>query len=270
MNLKAIAPKKALGQNFLTDRNIARKTVDLLDIQDGDNVVEIGPGTGALTSIILEKNCNLTAIEIDTRAIDELNKLFPKKKFPNFNLVNTDFRSFDFEANDPKLKVIGNIPYYLSSEIFFKLFESKENIQIAVMTIQKELAKRLISKPGTKDYGILSIAMMMCGKCKMEFDVSPQCFYPAPNVWSSVIKMDFAQPEYEVGDYRKTMNVVRMAFNQRRKMMGNSLKSHFQKVELENLDDEISLKLSKYKLRRPEELLPDDFDFLTRNFTEQK
>ncbi len=266
MNLKSVAPKKSLGQNFLTDRNIARKTVDLLDIQDGDVVYEIGPGTGALTSILLEKNCKLNAIEIDERAIIQLHKLFPKSKFPNFNLIKGDFKKYAFEHDAKDIKVIGNIPYYLSSEIFFKLFESSKNIQYAVMTIQKEVAQRLTAKPRTKDYGILTVAMMMSGKCTIEFDVSPQCFYPAPKVWSSVIKMDFINPPYIISDYKKAMNLVRTSFHLRRKMLGNSLKSFFQLADAAVLDDEQNTKLSKLSKMRPEELTPDDFEFLVKLF----
>jgi 16S rRNA (adenine1518-N6/adenine1519-N6)-dimethyltransferase len=266
MNLKSVAPKKSLGQNFLTDRNIARKTVDLLNIQDGDNVFEIGPGTGALTSILLENNCSLTAIEIDDRAIEQLHKQFPKSKFPNFNLINGDFKKFNFDTDMKDVKVIGNIPYYLSSEIFFKLFESSKNIQCAVMTIQKELAKRLTAKPRTKDYGILTVAMMMSGNCTIEFDVSPQCFYPIPNVWSSVIKMEFTNPPYLVSDYKKSMNLVRTSFHMRRKMLGNSLKSFFQQVDATKIDDIQAQKLSNYSKMRPEELTPEDFEFFVKLF----
>lgn len=262
MNLKSVAPKKSLGQNFLIDRNIAAKTVGLLNIQTCDNVVEIGPGTGALTSLLLETGCNLTAIEIDQRAIEELNKKFPAEKYPNFKLIHSDFRDYNFIAENEKIKVIGNIPYYLSSEIFFKLFESSQNLSMAVLTIQKELAKRLIAQPKSKDYGILTLAMMMSGNCKIEFDVSPSCFYPAPNVMSSVIRMDFNCPKFKVSNYNKTMNIVRAAFNQRRKMLGNSLKSLFQRFETIEMNDELRLKIVQMSKQRPEELLPSDFAFL--------
>ncbi len=264
MNLKGISPKKSLGQNFLIDRNIALKTVNLLDIQPGENILEIGPGTGALTSILLEKKCNLTAVEIDIRAIEELQTKFPKSKFPNFRLIHSDFKHFDISnlGIESGLKVIGNIPYYLSSEIFFKLFESKELLNCAVMTVQKELAHRLSAAIGTKDYGVLALAMRMCGKCSIEFDVSPTCFYPAPNVWSSVIKMDFSSVDYTVDNYFGVMKIIRAAYNQRRKMLSNSLKTNLQNIDFSGLDNESAIRLKTLESLRPERLEVKDFDFL--------
>jgi len=264
MSLKSIAPIKSLGQNFLIDRNIAAKTVELLEIKPNDTVIEIGPGTGALTSLIIEKKCNYYAVEIDERAINDLNLKYPKSKFPHFNLLHADFKKFDIKSlfNDTKLKIIGNIPYYLSSEIFFKLFENRDILNIAVMTIQKELAQRLIAKKGTKDYGILTLAMNMTGKCSMEFDVSPKCFYPAPNVMSSVIKMDFSI-ENNVGDnYKEIMSIVKVAFNQRRKMLNNTLKSHFNKINEKAYSPEINSKITALTKERPEQLDVEDFVFL--------
>lgn len=266
MKIKSIVPKKSLGQNFLIDRNIARNTVSLLDIQKGDNVIEIGPGTGALTSIILEHDCNLTAIEIDSRAITELKSQFPFSKYPTFNLVNQDFRDYKFDLNSYNYKVIGNIPYYLSSEIFFKLFDSSSNIDLAVMTVQKELAQRLIAKPRTKDYGILTLAMVANGSCNIEFDVSPQCFYPAPNVWSSVIKMDFRSPQLVVKNKKFLSEIIRKAFNQRRKMLGNTLKNSFNSIDSTLLSPEDREKLSTYSKMRPEELSLLDFEYLCSIF----
>ncbi|MBX3045056.1 MAG: ribosomal RNA small subunit methyltransferase A [Candidatus Kapabacteria bacterium] len=261
MNLKSIKPNKSLGQNFLIDRNIAAKTVKIINADENSYVIEIGPGTGALTSLLLETNCNLTAIEIDERAFLELSEKYPKEKYPKFNLMKMDFRDFDFYGIGNNLKVIGNIPYYLSSEIFFKLFEATPNIELAVMTIQKEVAKRLTSKRGSKDFGILTLAMMMSGTCKIEFDVPPACFYPAPNVMSSVIKMDFKNIPNPVNDYKKIMKIIRLAFSQRRKMLSNSIKDYLNNIQIDASSPEFE-KYSQYLTRRPEELLPEDFEYL--------
>jgi 16S rRNA (adenine1518-N6/adenine1519-N6)-dimethyltransferase len=268
MNLKAIAPKKSLGQNFLIDRNIARKIVSLLEIENNDSILEIGPGTGALTSLLLEKDCNLTAVEIDERAINDLKIKYPNSKYPKFNLVNQNFKDYKFVNETPNnLKVIGNIPYYLSSEILFKLFESDVMIKTTVMTIQKELAERLVAKPGTKDYGILTLALNMKAKCKIEFDISPQCFYPAPNVWSSVIKIDFYDYENRTQNYPQIMSIIRQAFNQRRKMMGNTLKSYLNQLKYEEISNADNERLELIRKNRPEQLIVDDFVFLHNIFS---
>jgi 16S rRNA (adenine1518-N6/adenine1519-N6)-dimethyltransferase len=255
-------PKKSLGQNFLTDKNIAKKIVSALECIDEDYIIEIGPGTGVLTELLLENNVNLTSIDIDHRSVELLNNRFSKENFPNFQLIESDIRDFNIQNSSEKagkkLKIIGNIPYNISSDIFFWLFESASYIDRAVLTIQKEVAKRLTGKPHTKDYGILTIALNLVGKAKIAFDIPASCFYPKPNVTSSVIIIDFNEKQLARAKFDSIMKLVRAAFNQRRKVLSNSLKSYIETqkdIKIEEIRKaSIELYKTDYLMKRPEEL----------------
>ena len=259
--MEIIQPKKSLGQNFLVDRNIAQKIVNAIDLAEGDTIIEIGAGTGSLTSLLLNTEAHIISVEIDNRACEVLKTTFPIDKYPNFTLINENFLKLSiskFSQENKKLKVIGNIPYNLSSEIFFKLFESHNVISSAVLMIQKELAQRLVSPPGNKQYGILSIALKLVGEGKMLFDVNPGCFIPQPKVTSTVIKFTFKN-DNQNHDYFDIMKLVRLAFNQRRKMLRKSLemyvKSHFENSDQPAIPDSVK----KYFNLRAEQLSVDDF-----------
>ncbi len=262
-----IRPKKSLGQNFLTDKNIARKIVNALDINSGEKVIEIGSGTGALTGILLEKGADLTAFELDERAVEELKKKF-SGEYPDFNIIRGDFRKIDLcslLADEGRLKVIGNIPYYISSEVFFKLFESAECVFRAVLTVQKEVARRVASGPGSKEYGILSVARELTSGAKIEFDINPGSFYPRPAVTSSVIRLDFYIEQIDKQEYEDVMKIVRAAFNRRRKMLRNSLDSflldNFGKsssAAAEELE-EVFPSISEFFRKRPEQISSEEF-----------
>ncbi len=231
-SLQKIAPKKSLGQNFLTDKNISRKIVTLLELEAGDNVLEIGPGTGALTNLLLENDINLTAVEIDDRAIEVLNNAFPKSKYPNFNLIKSDIRDVNLKeyiSGETLIKTIGNIPYYISADILFWLFNNSELIQKSVIMVQKEVAKRVCSKSGNKDYGILSIAADLVSKPKIAFDVSPNCFYPQPKVTSSILEFEYQRNYPNSVEFKDIMKLVKAAFSTRRKTLRNSLKDYMTK-----------------------------------------
>ena len=260
--MKHIKPIKSLGQNFLIDKNIALKTVNALEIKPDDYIFEIGPGEGSLTQLILAQTENLTVIEIDRRAVDLL-----KLKFNKLDIVFDDFLKIDFDklvskANQKQIKVIGNIPYYISSEIFFKLFENSDKISKVILTIQKELAQRLSAKQKTKEYGILTIAMQLCGKSKLLFDVSADCFYPKPNVTSAVIEFTFDNENFDAMYFKNIMKFIRASFNQRRKKLSNSLSSYFSNM---NNGKEVFIAIkehpiySKFLDKRAEELTKDDF-----------
>lgn len=212
-----IKPVKALGQNFLNDKNIIKKIVASLDAQDNENVLEIGPGMGALTGELLEQNINYLGVEIDERAYEYL-----KNEFESITLANLDFLKYEIKFED--YKIIGNLPYYITSSILFKIFELENKPSKCIFMVQKEVAERIAAKPGTKDNGILAILTDFVGEAKKLFDVSPNCFYPRPRVWSSIIEINFSK-KYLV-DFKEFAKFVKTAFNQRRKRLSNSLKSY--------------------------------------------
>ncbi len=263
----SLRPIKSLGQNFLTDKNIANKTVNALHIEDNDFIIEIGPGEGALTELLLKQTNKIAVVEIDRRAVDLL-----KVKFPQLNVIYSDILKVDFDAvlefgKDHNIKVIGNIPYYISSEIFFKLFEHSNKISKTILTIQKEVAQRLSAKQKTKDYGILTIAMSLCGKSEILFDIAPDCFFPKPNVVSSVIEFDFNNSDFDSVEFKQIMKLVRAGFNQRRKKLSNSLSSFIGSYQnsseiLEALKNH--QKFSAFLHKRAEELTKDDYVELYR------
>lgn len=262
-----ISPKKSLGQNFLKDKNIARKIVKALGPTGNINVIEIGPGTGALTGILLDEDIKLTAVELDERAFDFLKGKYCSV-YPEFNIIRSDIRDVDINnlnfkhLSQDKLKVIGNIPYNISSDIFFWLFENSSLIDKSILTVQKEVALRLAAKPGTKSYGILTVAMNLVGKARILFDIPPSCFFPQPAVTSSCIELNFDRA-IRKDDFSQIMAMVREAFNQRRKKLKNALKNFV----VNNLQGDFSLNIEKIEAvfgravfnQRAEELDVGDF-----------
>ena len=230
-----IAPKKSLGQNFLQDKNILRKIADSVELNSSDTVIEIGPGTGALTEYLLLSGAKIISVEIDKRAVEMLKERFTLDKYPNFQLIEGDFLKFDLHSikAENKIKAVGNIPYYISGDILFKLFYESEMLESAVIMMQKEVAEWIVSHCGTKDYGILGIAAQSVSKIKKCFDVSPNCFYPKPKVTSSVVKFEFMEKLPNEIEYKSFMGFVKAAFSQRRKTLRNSLKSYMAKINVE-------------------------------------
>ncbi len=262
-----IAPRKSLGQNFLIDNNIINKTVDSLLLEQGDTVFEIGPGEGALTEILFQKAGKLLAIELDERACNLLMEKFADKE--NFNLVHKDFLKFNFsetiekyniDLSQKRISLLGNIPYYISGRIFFKLFENAKYLERAVITVQKEVAQRICSPADTKEYGILSVLGQVVGTPKLAFDVSPNCFFPKPKVMSSVVTIDFYD-ENPIGDkFPEFANLVKTAFNQRRKKVSNSIKPILKKkgIELGTLPEKFIEMMEK----RAEHLTKEDYIYM--------
>ena len=261
-------PKKFLGQNFLVDDNIAKKIVNSLDINKNDTVIEIGPGRGVLTKYISGLTENFHAVEIDKSIFEKLNSEYGDK----IKLIHKDFLKIDLDSeiisNDlsGKIKVIGNIPYNITTEILFKLFETGDRIDSAVLMMQREVAKRLTAVPDTKDYGILAIQTQMHTIPKILFNVPPTAFFPKPNVFSSVVKLDFKKDLSGLKNRTLFRELVRESFGQRRKTMRNSLKKLFERNIIDSA--EIDFDLS----RRPENVtilefkkLSNDIDCLIRN-----
>jgi len=249
-------PKKFLGQNFLVDKNISRKIVSAAEISPDDYVIEIGPGQGILTELLYNQTKNLTAVELDKTIYENLNRQFGER----INLIHKDFLELDLEkifSEVKKIKVIGNIPYNITTEILFKLFES-EKIDTAVIMMQKEVAERLTAKPNTKEYGILSVRTQIISKPKILFSVSPAVFFPQPKVKSSVVKFIFNQGRNEIVNSELLKQLVRESFGKRRKTMRNSLKEFFEgrKIDPAIIDFDFS--------RRAESLSVEEFAGLAK------
>lgn len=267
--MELIKAKKSLGQNFLVDKNICKKIVALLEIEKGDYVIEIGPGTGALSEHLINKSINYLAIEVDERAIDNLKSNFPlfnNDSSGNVSLIKEDFLKFDLYnyiikneivEKNKKLKIIGNIPYNISSPIFFKLFELSEYIDSVVIMVQLELANRIIAKHNSKDFGILTLAAGVCGIAKKELKVPRTCFVPAPNVDSAVLRIDFYKKKKV--DFSKFQKISRAAFNQRRKKLSNSLKNILLSYSKELYDELIKENKNGFFDKRPEQLSIEEF-----------
>ena len=265
-----IAPKKSLGQNFLIDLNIAQRTIHTLEASPDDIIVEIGPGKGVLTQYLSELPNDLYAIEIDDRLSELLTLQFPKKYYPNVNILNQDFLKFDFSeiTNTQNIAVIGNIPYYLTSSILFKLFENAKYIKNAVIMVQREVANRLLATSSSKNYGILTIALSFYGRITNDFLVPAACFYPQPNVNSKVISITFNRPNEISNSSKEIMKMVKLTFQQRRKKLSNALESYLRSCGIDSkmfydyLLENQQYPVIEYLDKRPENLSRDDFILL--------
>jgi 16S rRNA (adenine1518-N6/adenine1519-N6)-dimethyltransferase len=253
-----LRPRKSLGQNFLIDDNIARKIVRKAEISPEDIVLEIGPGRGALTKHLVGHAKTVVAVEIDERAAKLLIGRFEREcASKRLLLVRQDILDVDFlkisRELGSALRVIGNIPYYITSPILFKVIEQREVVRDLVMLVQREVGERIVAKPRTKDYGILSVFCQYYGVPKLLFKVSPKAFSPEPKVVSALLRLDFTHPPaYELLDERLFAAVVRATFGKRRKTLRNGLRY----LDLDELD---LSKLQSNLSRRPEQLSVVDF-----------
>jgi len=248
-----VNPKKHLGQHFLKDENIARKVVSSL--QKNSNVLEIGPGTGVLTKFLFQiPEINLLLVEIDRDSVEYLNTSYPELKG---KIIEKDFLRMDigslFEEN---FSVIGNFPYNISSQILFRILENRNKVNEAVGMFQKEVAVRIASKPGTKDYGILSVLLQAFYNIEYLFTVNENVFVPPPKVKSAVIRIVRNDVEALGCNEKLFFALVKIAFNQRRKMLRNALSS----FTFNDNNDVLSL-----MTKRAEQLSVDDFVLLTAN-----
>jgi 16S rRNA (adenine1518-N6/adenine1519-N6)-dimethyltransferase len=247
-------PLKRFGQNYLTDHNILAKIADEIDPQPNDKIVEIGPGTGALTAILLERIPAVTAVEIDTRVADKL-----RETFPALNLIEGNFLVYELDRlySGRKLRIAGNIPYNLTAPIIFKLIEHHAIISDAVLMVQLEVAQRMTAQKGTKDYGILNIILKHFVDVKIAFKVSPNVFYPRPRVHSAVVHIRFRNRHSDKASDSYFINTVKAAFGNRRKTLKNSLSnSIFAGIDFSGSGIDLSL--------RAEQLDPEDFIKLSK------
>lgn len=213
--------KKSLGQHFLTDKNIIFKIIDAIVAEKEDRIIEIGPGTGALTKWLAEKFMDVHAIELDQRAVKVL-----KQEIENLVIHESDVLKVNWPemiAPEKNNVVIGNLPYYITSPILFDLLENRKLFSEAILMMQKEVAERLVAAPSSKEYGILSVQTQLFCTPEILFEVSRNSFSPPPKVTSAVIKLTFDKPDLSFSD-QTLKTVVRTAFNQRRKKLSNSLK----------------------------------------------
>lgn len=216
-----IRPKKSLGQHFLSDQNIIEKIADAIPAGNNHRVIEIGPGTGALTEVLLERFDDVHAVELDQRAIEVLQEKYPELPVHHQNVLEVNWE--ELSSGKERTHVVGNLPYYITSQILFSLLESRHLFADAVLMMQKEVGERLVADIRTKDYGILSVQTQLMSTPEILFPVSRNCFSPPPNVESVMVKLTFDKGELDCSDaHLKT--VVRTAFNQRRKKLSNSLK----------------------------------------------
>ena len=237
--------KKSFGQNFLTDTNILQKIVDTAEIDDQVNVIEIGPGIGALTEFLAERAAQVMAFEIDHRLVPSLADTL--RDFDNVTVVNEDILKVDlaqhiqnFKNSDLPIKVVANLPYYITTPILMNLIESGIPFSEFVVMMQKEVADRISAKPNTKAYGSLSIAVQYHMTAKIAFIVPRTVFVPAPNVDSAILKMvRRPEPAVAVEDEKFFFKVSKASFTHRRKTLWNNLTGYFGKT------DEIKDKLTK-------------------------
>lgn len=248
--MQQVRPKKFLGQHFLTDLSVAQRIAETIS---AGRVLEIGPGMGVLTQYLLKnKDIDLTAIELDRESVAYLQEWYPE-----LHLIEGDFLKLDLADLYPEGEfcVIGNYPYNISSQIFFKVLEYKDRIPVCSGMIQKEVAERIASKPGKKAYGILSVLLQAYYDIEYLFTVNENVFAPPPKVKSAVVRLTRNRRQELGCDEQLFKQVVKTAFNQRRKQMRNSLMSLVGK-DNPLLSDPVFTK-------RPEQLSVEEFIQLT-------
>lgn len=251
--MQKVTPKKSLGQHFLKDLSVAKAISESLVFDSSMPVLEVGPGMGVLTQYLIQNpQMDLTAIELDHESI-----LFLKERFPKLHLIEGDFLKLDLHQlyGNQAFCVIGNYPYNISSQIFFKVLEYKDQIPCCAGMIQKEVAERIASKPGKKAYGILSVLLQAYYDIEYLFEVDENVFDPPPKVKSAVVRLRRNQRTHLECDEVLFKQVVKTAFNQRRKQMRNSLQTMVGKGN-ELLNDPIFT-------QRPEQLSVEAFVQLT-------
>ena len=257
--MEKVKAKKHLGQHFLKDLEAAQKIVNLQSLHRGySKVLEIGPGMGVLTQYLLQRtDCQTYVVEIDQESVVYLNEHFPMLRG---RIFSEDFLKMDlskvFGTESEPFGIIGNMPYNISSQIFFKVLEHKDLVLEVVSMLQKEVAQRIASKPGKKDYGILSVLLQAFYDIEYSFTVYPGAFIPPPKVDSGIIRLRRNNVENLPCSEKKFFQVVKAGFNQRRKTLRNALKSIGLNFEHELLN------------KRAEQLGVEEFILLTNLFAE--
>lgn len=255
MHLK---PKKSLGQNFLIDKNIQRKIIDACELRPCDIVLEIGGGRGELTRLIADNADKVYCLEIDRYLCKTLKDGL--KGYTNIKIINQDILKFNLKKNfknsKNKIKVIGNLPYYITTPIIEHLLKYREKIITVFITVQKEFARRLTALAGSKDYGSFSCFAQYYTKAKILFLIKKGCFRPQPNVDSTFLRLEIRKvPPVKINDERLFFKIIRGAFNKRRKTLRNSLKGIVSTERLEVFFNKYNIDTNT----RPECLALEDF-----------
>ena len=269
INKYSFAFQKKFGQNFLIDSNILEGIVSAADITKDDFVLEIGPGIGTMTQYLCEAARQVVAVEIDKMLIPILKDTL--SEYDNVEVINQDVLKLDIKAlaqeknNGKPIKVVANLPYYITTPIIMGLFESKVPIESITIMVQKEVADRMQTGPGSKDYGALSLAVQYYADAKVQLNVSASCFMPRPNVDSAVIKLTAHEKPVVDVDEALMFKVIRASFNQRRKTLVNGLKNS---SELDYTKEEIvqAIKaIGKEENIRGEKLTLEEFAALSNS-----
>ena len=257
-----IHPRKRLGQSFLEDLNVIRRIVALAEPAEGETIVEIGAGLGFMTEELAKRAGRVIAIEVDPRLVSILRERFTGQD--RVEVVQMDVLKYDFSSACPegRIKVVGNIPYHISSPILFRLLDFRRSISSMILMFQKELADRIAAPPGTKEYGIPSVIVAKYTKAVCEMTVPPTCFYPVPDVVSSVLRIIVRQ-ETNLPDEALFAIIVRAAFARRRKTLWNNLR----RIGLpEEIADRVFVRSGIDRTRRAESLSVEEFSLLTKTW----
>jgi len=257
LNFKGVKAKKYLGQNFLNSEDVLNKIVRSLEIKENDFFIEIGAGTGVLTRELVRAGAQVAAVETDESLVRILREDFSGN--PDIEIVKADILKLDlteYEERGEALRIAGNIPYYITSPILFKILDNRDFVKDATLMIQKEVGERLTAEPGNKIYGIPTVLFNQFADVKKLFYVSRNCFSPRPDVDSVVINISFLEkPRYFLKNEEFFKKLVKQAFGQRRKMLRNTLRSILPDIHKDFLSTVLS--------RRPEQLTTEDFAALS-------
>lgn len=275
INKYSFAFQKKFGQNFLIDSNVLESIIRGAEITKDDFVLEIGPGIGTMTQYLCEAARQVVAVEIDKMLIPILEDTL--SEYDNVEVINQDVLKVDIKSlaeeknNGKPIKVVANLPYYITTPIIMGLFESGVPIDSITIMVQKEVADRMQTGPGSKDYGALSLAVQYYATAKVILNVSATCFMPRPNVDSAVIKLTrHKEPTFNVVDEKLMFKIIRASFNQRRKTLVNGLKNSpelsFSKEQIVKAIE----KIGKPETIRGEALTLEEFAELANAFTELK
>ncbi len=251
-----ISPSKRLGQHFLTDGDVARSTVAEADIRPGDTVLEVGPGLGILTEVLLSEARHVVAVEKDPRLCDYLRRVFPDLDLIEGDVLHVEVPPFD--------RVVSNLPYEISSPFTFKLLDT--SFKRAVLTYQKEFAERLVARPGSKDYSRLTVRVYYRCDARLLDTIPRDAFWPPPEVDSAVVMLDPRAPPFQV-DLEAFRRVTDALFTHRRKKVVNALLSEWRALSPSKEDLREAVEATSFASKRAQEMTPEDMAELTNALT---